>query len=72
MNFKSLMVRKSVADIVAGPQLAHRRAPRVLVAWIFGWDPILEYAMGVATVAVGWSGYVARVARGLDGHPIRR
>ena len=30
-----------------------------LVAWIIGWDLILEYAMGAATVAVGWSGYVS-------------
>ncbi|MFC7553409.1 amino acid permease [Pseudoroseomonas wenyumeiae] len=29
-----------------------------LMAWIIGWDLILEYAMGAATVAVGWSGYV--------------
>ncbi len=28
-----------------------------LVAWIIGWDLILEYAAGSATVAVGWSGY---------------
>jgi APA family basic amino acid/polyamine antiporter len=27
-------------------------------AWIIGWDLILEYAMGAATVAVGWSGYI--------------
>jgi Amino acid transporters len=26
------------------------------VAWIIGWDLILEYAFGAATVAVGWSG----------------
>jgi basic amino acid/polyamine antiporter, APA family len=26
-------------------------------AWIIGWDLILEYAMGAATVGVGWSGY---------------
>ncbi len=26
-----------------------------LVAWIIGWDLILEYAMGAATVGVGWS-----------------
>ena len=25
-------------------------------AWIIGWDLVLEYAMGAATVAVGWSG----------------
>src|SRR6516164_2479953 len=29
-----------------------------LVAWIIGWDLILEYALGAATVASGWSGYV--------------
>jgi len=28
------------------------------VAWIIGWDLILEYAVGAVTVAVGWSGYV--------------
>jgi len=29
-----------------------------LMAWIIGWDLILEYLFGAATVAVGWSGYV--------------
>jgi APA family basic amino acid/polyamine antiporter len=29
-----------------------------LVAWIIGWDLILEYALGAATIAVGWSGNV--------------
>lgn len=29
-----------------------------LIAWIIGWDLILEYSLGAATVAVGWSGYV--------------
>src|SRR6266852_8959610 len=28
------------------------------VAWIIGWDLVLEYAMGAATVAVSWSGCV--------------
>ncbi len=28
-----------------------------IFAWIIGWDLILEYGMGAATVAVGWSGY---------------
>jgi len=27
------------------------------VAWIIGWDLILEYAVGAVTVAIGWSGY---------------
>ncbi|MDB6063292.1 MAG: amino acid permease-associated region [Verrucomicrobiaceae bacterium] len=29
-----------------------------LVAWIIGWDLVLEYALGATTVAIGWSGYV--------------
>jgi APA family basic amino acid/polyamine antiporter len=28
-----------------------------LIAWIIGWDLILEYLFGAATVSVGWSGY---------------
>ncbi|HWJ24486.1 MAG TPA: amino acid permease, partial [Gemmatimonadaceae bacterium] len=27
------------------------------VAWIIGWDLILEYALSASTIAVGWSGY---------------
>ena len=29
-----------------------------LVAWIIGWDLILEYGVSVAAVAVGWGGYL--------------
>ncbi len=29
-----------------------------LIAWVIGWDLVLEYALGAATVAVGWSGYI--------------
>jgi basic amino acid/polyamine antiporter, APA family len=29
-----------------------------LMAWIIGWDLVLEYLFGASTVAVGWSGYV--------------
>ena len=32
-------------------------------AWLIGWDLILEYAMGAATVAVGWSGYVTSLLK---------
>ncbi|MGA2102299.1 MAG: amino acid permease [Candidatus Sulfotelmatobacter sp.] len=32
-----------------------------LVAWIIGWDLILEYAVGAATVAIGWSEYFNKV-----------
>lgn len=36
-----------------------------LIAWIIGWDLILEYAMGAAAVAVGWSGYVTSLLASL-------
>src|SRR5919197_321172 len=32
-----------------------------LVAWIIGWDLVLEYAIGAATVAIAWSEYANRV-----------
>jgi APA family basic amino acid/polyamine antiporter len=43
-----------------------------LMAWIIGWDLILEYAVGAATVAIGWSGYIVSLAKdfGLD-FPVR-
>ena len=28
-----------------------------LIAWIIGWDLMLEYALGAATVGIGWSSY---------------
>ena len=28
------------------------------LAWIIGWDLILEYSLGATTVSIGWSGYV--------------
>src|SRR6187455_1302619 len=36
-----------------------------LFAWMIGWDLILEYAVGAATVANGWSGYFQKVLKGL-------
>lgn len=32
-----------------------------LFAWVIGWDLVLEYAVGAATVANGWSGYFQSV-----------
>lgn len=29
-----------------------------IIAWIIGWDLLLEYGLGISTVAIGWSGYV--------------
>ncbi|WP_445145648.1 amino acid permease [Dyella sp. Tek66A03] len=39
-----------------------------LAAWLIGWDLLLEYALIVAVVAIGWSGYVqsALASMGLD------
>jgi APA family basic amino acid/polyamine antiporter len=39
-----------------------------LVAWIIGWDLILEYLFSASTVAVGWSGYVVSLLRDLGIH----
>ena len=36
-----------------------------LIAWIIGWDLILEYAIGNVAVAVSWSGYFQELLRGL-------
>ncbi len=35
------------------------------VAWIIGWDLILEYTLGATTVAIGWSGYVVSFLKDL-------
>ena len=39
-----------------------------VVAWMIGWDLILEYAVGSMTVAVGWSGYFQRILAGFGVH----
>jgi basic amino acid/polyamine antiporter, APA family len=39
-----------------------------LVGWIIGWDLVLEYAVGAAAVAVGWSGYLRVILNGLGIH----
>ena len=35
-----------------------------IVAWLIGWDLILEYAVASMTVAIGWSGYMQRLLAG--------
>jgi APA family basic amino acid/polyamine antiporter len=35
------------------------------VAWIIGWDLILEYTVGATTVAIGWSGYLVSFLKDL-------
>ena len=39
-----------------------------LFAWIIGWDLVLEYAVGAATVANGWSGYFQSVLAKFNMH----
>ncbi len=39
-----------------------------LVAWVIGWDLILEYAVGNIAVAVSWSGYFDSLLSGLGVH----
>ncbi|CAM2148513.1 Methylthioribose transporter [Pararobbsia alpina] len=34
------------------------------IAWLIGWDLILEYCLGATTVAIGWSGYVVSFLHG--------
>src|SRR3954451_12183314 len=33
------------------------------IAWLIGWDLILEYSLGAVTVAIGWSGYVVSLLK---------
>jgi APA family basic amino acid/polyamine antiporter len=39
-----------------------------LVAWIIGWDLILEYAIGNVAVAIGWAAYFQQLCAGLGLH----
>src|SRR5436305_1257100 len=38
-----------------------------VIAWIIGWDLILEYAVGAAAAGVGWSGYFTDLLQGSFG-----
>jgi APA family basic amino acid/polyamine antiporter len=37
------------------------------IAWIIGWDLILEYSVGAAAVSIGWSGYITDLLKGAFG-----
>ncbi len=39
-----------------------------LVAWIIGWDLIIEYAVGNVAVAIGWAAYFHQMCEGLGWH----
>jgi APA family basic amino acid/polyamine antiporter len=38
------------------------------LAWIIGWDLVLEYAVGAATVGISWSRYLVKFLEGFDIH----
>src|SRR3954465_11260722 len=38
------------------------------IAWIIGWDLVLEYAVGAATVGISWSRYFIKFLEGFDIH----
>ncbi len=38
------------------------------IAWIIGWDLVLEYAVGAATVAISWSRYLVKFLDGFNIH----
>lgn len=38
------------------------------IAWIIGWDLVLEYAVGAATVGISWSRYLVRFLDGFNIH----
>jgi APA family basic amino acid/polyamine antiporter len=39
-----------------------------IIAWIIGWDLLLEYGVGISTVAIGWSGYVKNALTSIGIH----
>src|SRR5258708_13825768 len=39
-----------------------------LIAWVIGWDLILEFLVGAATVSIGWSRYFGVLLNGLGIH----
>jgi APA family basic amino acid/polyamine antiporter len=38
------------------------------IAWVIGWDLVLEYAVGAATVSISWSRYFGKFMEGLGVH----
>lgn len=52
---------------IAGSAYAYSYATMgELMAWIIGWDLVLEYAVGAATVGISWSGYFVSLLHGWD------
>jgi APA family basic amino acid/polyamine antiporter len=69
-GFAALCYAEFAAMIpIAGSAYAYAYATLgELVAWMIGWDLILEDAVGSMTVAIGWSGYFQRILNGFGIH----
>jgi APA family basic amino acid/polyamine antiporter len=67
-GFAALCYAEFAAMIpIAGSAYAYAYATLgEIIAWMIGWDLILEYAVGSMTVAIGWSGYFQRILAGFD------
>ena len=59
LRVRGTLLRRVRVDDPGRGQRLHLRLRDLgeLVAWIIGWDLILEYALSASTIAVGWSGY---------------
>lgn len=54
---------------VAGSAYAYSYATMgEFIAWLIGWDLILEYAFGAVTVSIAWSGYFQSILKNFDIH----
>jgi basic amino acid/polyamine antiporter, APA family len=54
---------------IAGSAYAYAYATMgEFIAWLIGWDLILEYSLGATTVAIGWSGYFVSLLNGFGLH----
>ncbi|MBI4502422.1 MAG: amino acid permease [Gemmatimonadetes bacterium] len=65
--FAGLCYAEMVAMIpVAGSAYTYAYATMgELIAWIIGWDLILEYSLGTVAVSIGWSGFFVGLLRNL-------
>ena len=69
-GFAALCYAEFAAMIpIAGSAYAYAYATLgEIIAWMIGWDLILEYAVGSMTVSIGWSGYFQRILAGFGVH----
>ncbi len=69
-GFAALCYAEFAAMIpIAGSAYAYAYATLgEIIAWMIGWDLILEYAVASMTVSIGWSGYFQRILAGFGVH----